>query len=152
MDYTQTVQDVLADFGKNIGLESLQLGEEGYCRMQVDDSLEINFELDSKNGLLLFLTPIAKANPKLYADCLELNMLFRELRGARFILIREANLIALMKAVEVDQLTLSVFEVQLEEFIQVAQNWIDAFSESPEATKENEEKPAITHTHLTNRA
>ena len=134
------VQDILKQFGKIIDLEPLALNEEGSCRLVFDGDTELNLELDDASDSLLLISPVAPAHEDMFADLLELNLFWAQMHGARFVLLREAGVVALMRRLAVNELDTPTFESALESFLTTVDIWSKAFEET-EKRSTQEEKP-----------
>ncbi len=131
MNNYQKMQQILQHFGKQVALDSLKLNDEGSCRLFFDNEVEINLELDDATDSLLLISPIVKANEALYADMLELNLFWGQLKGCRFILLKNAGVLALMRRLSVKRLDQQHFEKTLETFLETVSIWKKAFEDSP---------------------
>lgn len=131
MNNYQKMQQILQQFGKQVALDSLKLNDEGSCRLFFDNQVEVNLELDDTTDSILFISPIAKANEALYADMLELNLFWGQLKGCRFILLKNAGVLALMRRRSVDRLNQELFEKTLETFLETVSVWKKAFEGNP---------------------
>lgn len=125
------IQQILKQFGERIALETLELNEDGSCRIIFDNHLEVNLEMDDVTDSLLLISPVVKADEELFADALELNLFWGQLHGCRFILLRSANVLALMRRLSIKKLNLAIFEETLEMFLETVAVWRTAFEDSP---------------------
>jgi hypothetical protein len=131
MNNHEKIQQILKQFGERIALEALELNDDGSCRIIFDSHLEVNLELDDVTDSLLLISPVVKADEELFADALELNLFWGQLHGCRFILLRNANVLALMRRLSIKELELSAFEETLEMFLETVTVWRKAFEDSP---------------------
>lgn len=127
----EKIQRLLKDFGKRTALEALELNKDGSCKILFDNYLEVNLELEDVTDSLLLISPVAEANEELFADALELNLFWGQLRGCRFVLLRSADMLALMRRLSITDLDSDTFEATLETFLETVTVWKKAFEDSP---------------------
>lgn len=153
MEYKKTLQNILATFAQRIGHKPLTLDKQGYIRITIKERMEVRLTIDEEHEALQLIASIAPDNPEIYADLLELNRFRTQLAGARFILLREAESIALLKHIEIANLTLQEFEMLFEEFLNIAQKWSNTFSEEPlEDTDDSNNISSLIMNDIFNRA
>lgn len=152
MEYKQTLQNILTKFKKDIAREPLTLVDNIYSHITIDGQREVLLNLDEENGALQLISPIAPDNPELYADLLELNMFRKQLAGARFVLIRDINSIALLRHIEIKNLTLQEFEVLIEKSLGIAQKWSEPFEKNTNPTDDSDKTPMLVMDEIFNRA
>lgn len=131
-----TIQKILKEFGKILDLEALALNEGGGCRLMFDNDLEVNLELDDATDSLLLISPVAKGSEELFADALELNLFWGELNGCRFALLRDANILTMLRRISVEGLSTVTFEAELDKFLETVMVWRLAFKRAPQQKKD----------------
>lgn len=131
MNNHKEIQQIIKQFGERIALETLELNEDGSCRIIFDNHLEVNLEVDDVTDSLLLISPVVKADEELFADALELNLFWGQLHGCRFILLRSAGVLALMRRLSIKKLDMATFEETLEMFLETVTVWRTAFEDSP---------------------
>ena len=107
----------------------------GKTKRTIKSKKTVRLDIDEENGSLQLITPISPDNPEHYADLLELNAFRNQLAGARFVLLREEGSIALLKHVEIKNLTLQEFELIFEEFLTISQKWSETFTQKDSKNK-----------------
>lgn len=153
MEYKNTLQNLLTKFAKNIDHEPFTFDERGYSRITIKGKPTVRLDIDEKNGSLQLITPVSPDNPELYADLLEINAFRNQLVGARFVLLREEQSIALLKHVEIKDLTLKEFELLFEEFLVIAQKWKETFAlRNPKVPNNSDKVQALVMDDVFNRA
>ncbi|WP_074217866.1 type III secretion system chaperone [Halodesulfovibrio marinisediminis] len=131
MNNRQKVQHILTEFSKHVELESIKLNKDGSCRLFFDKHIEVNLELDDTTESLFIISPVIEAHEDLYADALELNLFWGQLKGSRFVLLRNINVLALMRRLSIETLEIETFEETLEQFLETITVWRKAFEENP---------------------
>ncbi|MEO1019673.1 MAG: type III secretion system chaperone [Pseudomonadota bacterium] len=118
--------ELLANFGRSIGLPDLVADEEGYCALSFDE-LAVNLQLDpATRELLIFahLGEIDDDDPSaLYARMLAANSFWQGTGGATLGIEPETQAVFLARTVSVRVLDDAAFEALLEGFIQQAEHW-----------------------------
>lgn len=153
MEYKNTLRNLLTKFAKNIDHEPFTFDERGYSRITIKGKTTVRLDIDEKNGSLQLITPVSPDNPELYADLLEINAFRNQLVGARFVLLREEQSIALLKHVEIKNLTLKEFELLFEEFLVIAQKWKETFAlRNPKLSDNSDKVQALVMDDVFNRA
>lgn len=153
MEHKNTLRNLLTKFAENIDHEPFTFDEKGYSRITIKGKVSVRLETDEENKSLQLVTLVSPDNPEIYADILEINAFRNQLAGARFVLLREERSIALLKHVEIEDLTLQKFELIYEEFLAIAQKWRETFAlRSPEEIDNSDKFQSIVMDDIFNRA
>lgn len=153
MEYKNTLRNLLTKFAENIDHEPFTFDEGGYSRITIKGKTSVRLDIDEKNRSLQLVTLVSSDNPEIYADLLEINAFRNQLAGARFVLLREERSIALLKHIEIEDLTLQKFELIFEEFLAIAQKWRETFAlRNPEETDNSDKIQSIVMDDIFNRA
>jgi len=152
MKTKNALQNILSRFGKIEPENPLAQQCEGYSTITVDSKRTVRLIFDETKGTLQLISPVCRDNPEIYADMLELNMFRDQLAGARFILLRETDSLALLKHIEINDLTAQEFEVLFEEFLDIALKWSETFSNYGDSDDDNDSVPTLIMDDIFNRA
>lgn len=153
MKQENPLRNLLTTFAQNIDHEPFTFDERGYSRITIKGKRTVRLDIDEKNGSLQLITPISPDNPEIYADLLEINAFRNQLVGARFVLLREEQSIALLKHVEIKDLTLQNFEMIFKEFLVLAQKWTETFAvKLPEKIQSSDKAQSVVMEDIFNRA
>jgi hypothetical protein len=118
-------QDLLAEFGRSIGLGEFALDEDNYCALLIDEGLVINIEFDERERQLVLYSLLGEAagdQLAVYERLLKANYLGRECGGATFG-IRPDQSVVLSQSLAVPGLELKDFTARLERFINEVEAW-----------------------------
>ncbi|KAF1077080.1 type III secretion system chaperone [Halodesulfovibrio sp. MK-HDV] len=153
MEYKNTLRNLLTEFAENIDHGPLTFDESGYSRITIKGNLSVRLDIDEANGSLQLVTIVSPDNPEIYADLLEINAFRNQLAGARFVLLREEGNIALLKHVEIEDLTLQKFELIFTEFLAIAQKWTETLAlRDPEEIDDSDKTQPLEMDDVFNRA
>jgi len=123
----ERVNDVIGQFGKDVGIEGLCLDERGYCCLFFDD-IGINLEIDEENETLFlyaYLGDLPKEGERLplYETLLDANMFNFSPGGVTIGIDTEQNLIALSMLIPAVALDVRSFTKTMEQIISRVQYW-----------------------------
>ncbi|MEJ0019479.1 MAG: type III secretion system chaperone [Acetobacteraceae bacterium] len=123
MPYRGAVQQIIAEFGKTIGIDDLSLDEEGYCCLVVDQDNVVNIELDEAAPRLLFYSIVGRPAEGRYKLLLEANYLGQGTGGGTLGLQPGSGAIVLSREVPLALLDVPTFSTALERFINLTEFW-----------------------------
>ena len=143
-----TVQQILGDFGKTIGLDGLELDGEGYCCLMIDNDLVINIEFDEPGVRLMLYSKLGRPGPDRLAaltEIMEANYLGRGTDGATLGIEPGSGAIVLSREVPVAGIDVPGFSNALERFVNMAESWTKRLGEasSPAPPSEAPEHPPV---------
>ena len=121
------MEGVLADFGAAIGISDLRLDEDRRCNLMIDD-VAVSFEL-GKDDESLYIYSLLGPTPNRDADALHVALLhanysFEGTRGSTLGIDPQSGAIVLMREERLEFLRLANFESVVEEFVDVAERWM----------------------------
>jgi hypothetical protein len=143
----RAIQALIGEFGRSIGLPDLELDEDNYCALLIDEGLVINMEFDEESRQLLLYSLLGQAagdTRSVYERLLQANYVGRECGGATFGL-RPDNSVVLSQSLAVPGLDLKDFTARLERFVNEVEAWTKQLSQLGAAseTAPAEEFPVI---------
>jgi hypothetical protein len=125
----EAVSNLLKELGRHIGLEQMELDEDGQCTLAFDEEIVVTFVADPDGGLnaVSFVGEIPESGGmSLVTALLEENFLPSNHGGARFALEPNSNRIVLVTRWDAQKTDLSLFSNQLESYV----NSIDAMQKA----------------------
>jgi hypothetical protein len=120
----ETVNQVLGEFGKQIGLDDLRLDDNGYAALAFD--VVVNLEYDEEPERLLMSAYLGEPQGerlKTYELLLDANFCWQGTAGATLSLERETGGIVLFQALPARALERQALEAALETFVNTADAW-----------------------------
>jgi hypothetical protein len=139
-----TVQGLLGEFGRTIGLDDLELDEDDYCALLIDDSLVINMEFDDAGNKLVLYSLIgepAGERTAAYDRLLRANYLGRETGAASLSLHPDGKGVVLSQWLPMPGLDGKRFTTELERFVNQTEAWTKRLPQLA-ASSEGEPAPA----------
>ena len=128
----EAVNQELGELGRQIGLDDLQLDENGYAALAFDDVV-VNFELDEDGERLLMSAYLGEPQGdllKTYELLLDANFCWQGTGGGTLSLERETGGIVLFQSLPTRTLDLHTLETTLETFVNSAEAWTLQLAES----------------------
>lgn len=125
MSDRNSIQALLAEFGRSIGITDLAFDASGYCILVFDDALVVNMEIDeAEQGLLLYsLVGNPAGEPGIIYEAL-LRANFRaSQQDAPIFGMADGKGITLSKRIPLAGLELSSFNSALEQFVNAVEHW-----------------------------
>jgi hypothetical protein len=135
----EAANNLLKEFGRNIGLDQLELDEEGQCTLAFDDDIVVTFVVDSENGLNIvsYIGELPETGAEYFVKALlEENFLPSNHGGTRFAIEPNSNRVVMVGRWDAEKTDISLLTSQLESCV----NTIDAMQKTMNAT--NFDKPA----------
>jgi len=115
--------DLLASFGKTVGIDNLT-HDEGYCCLFFD---EVVVNLEERDGILFLYTTVGQlpenGREKLYAALLNANCFYKGTQGATLGADEKAGIVMLSYQTVLSVLDDATFEKIVENFVNVADTW-----------------------------
>jgi Tir chaperone protein (CesT) family len=139
----ETVNKVLGEFGKQIGLDDLRLDDNGYAALAFDDVV-VNLEFDADLERLLMSAYLGEPQGdrlKTYELLLDANFCWQGTAGGTLSLERETGGIVLFQQLPARALDLRALEAALETFVNTADAWTLQIAQAAEAAA----APAADH-------
>lgn len=139
MDIDPNLQALVFELGAHIGLDGLELDQEGFAALRFDEHLIVNLQaLPDEDALMLYvdLGPPASGE-ELYESLLKANLFWRSTLGATLSLSSDSP----PHAVLAKEFQWRVFEFGefislLERFVATSEDWSELVKGSPEDQKE----------------
>lgn len=126
MSDRHTVQGLLGEFGRTIGLDGLELDEDDYCALLIDNSLVVNMEFDEAGKKLVLYSLIGEPNGErtaAYDQLLRANYLGRETGAASLGLHPDGKGVVLSQWLPMHGLDGERFTTELERFVNQTEAW-----------------------------
>lgn len=124
---TEQVQQILAEFGRGIGLDGLALDANGYCCLGFDEVV-VNIEWVPRSEQLMLYCHLgfapAQAEAAWYRELLEANHFFRGTGGATLGVDPATQAVALVQPLALAALTPARLEAELQGFVDGAEAWV----------------------------
>lgn len=136
---------LLSDFGNTIGIPDLQADSSGICMLAFDDIEVVIQHIQDGDILLLYgyLGPIPPDNQaSLFEFLLSANSFFRDTGGSTIGIDKITNAIGLHIAYPIVALDNQSFENLLENFVNLAESWIDKIDRFPAILSETSISPS----------
>ena len=135
------MQSILKEFGASVGIPDLEPDDEQRCNLMFDD-VALSFELglgDESIYVYSLLGAVADDDARaVYAELLHANYAFAATRGSTLSVDPQSGGIVLMREEPLDNLRLPKFEAVIEEFVTVAEQWMQRIERGDfEARPEN---------------
>jgi len=143
MSERHTINGLLQEFGRTIGIPDLDLDDEGYCILVIDEKLVINMEFDQLGQQLLIYSLVGETSgdaARVHEQMLRSNYLGRDTGGATLGLRPEDGGVVLSQWVAVPGLDLPRFTAILETFVNQVDDWTRRLPELG-ATRDTESPP-----------
>ena len=121
-----TVQALLGEFGRTIGLDGLELDEDDYCALLIDDAHVINMEFDEAGKKLVLYSLIGEPmgeRTAAYDQLLRANYLGRETGAASLGLHPDGRGVVLSQWLPLQGLDGERFTMELERFVNQTESW-----------------------------
>jgi len=137
----EAVSNLLKELGKHIGLDQLELDDEGQCTLAFDEDIVITFVADPDGGLnaVSFVGELPESGAESFVKgLLEENFLPSNHGGARFAIEPNSNRVVMVGRWDAQKTDIGLLSSQLEACV----NTIDAMQKTMAATKFDEQVPA----------
>ncbi|WP_185961354.1 type III secretion system chaperone [Telmatospirillum sp. J64-1] len=143
MQNLEQAQQILAEFGRTIGLEELTFDAYGYCCLGFDNVL-VNMELVPQAQQLMLYAHLGlapqPASAELYESLLEANHFFRGTGGATIGVDPATRSIALVYALPLPSLTPVLLEAEIKGFVDIAESWMTRLDQPAGGTDTSEQQ------------
>ena len=149
MSHPDAFGQILAQFGRTIGLDDLALDDEGYAALAIDNKLIVNLERDPNGERVLLYCAVGEpaGTPlEAYAMLLEANYLNRGTGGATLGLAPGSDMIVLSLFVPLASLDLPRFTRTIETFLTAAEQWSARMPHLGSGDPRTEEKSGAAET------
>lgn len=123
--------DLIAEFGRRIGLPRLELGREGICSVVVGDRIEISFEGAPASESLTMtghLGPLPSDRSDFLLSLLRANHNGDATDGGAIALDPRSGELVLTKRIDLTGLQIEAFAAGVERFVQFVTFWLDYLS------------------------
>lgn len=143
----ETINEVLAEFGQQIGLDGLQLDHNGYAAVAFDDVV-VNLEYDGDRERLILCAYLGQPEGdrlKAYELLLDANFCWQGTGGGTLSLERDTGGVVLFDALATRMLEAEELETKLEAFVNTAEAWTAQLGRiAPAAAEEDGGLPSRT--------
>ena len=131
-------EDLMAAFGRELGIPELGQGRDGVCNIEVD-GMSVSFMAMSRTGQLVTWADVCVAPPEgreqLYQMLMEAMFMGRATAGGSFSIDRETGNVYLHRFDTLQTLDLDSFKAMLEKFVNVLEEWRQRIADfRPDAT------------------
>lgn len=137
----EAVNNLLKELGKHIGLEQLELDEDGQCTLAFDEEIVVTFVADPDGGLnaVSFVGELPESGAESFVKALlEENFLPSNHGGGRFAMEPNSNRVVMVGRWDAQKTDLGFLSAQLESFV----NSIDAMQKAMAETTFDEPSSA----------
>jgi hypothetical protein len=120
------MQQLLASFGREVGLPDLSFDDEGHCVLGID-AVVVNLEHDRSGGRLLLYSHLGTASGDLaavYASLLRASYLGGGIAGLTLGLRPADDAVVISRWLETAMLDLPMFQSALQTFVDTAEAWM----------------------------
>lgn len=122
----ELANNIIAEFGRNVGIEGLALDEQGYCCLRFD-SLDTHFQYDASTESLVLFTRVGVLEEESLteglADMMSANLFWGGTRGATLAYQPGDNFVFLQAKTLVQGIDFRQFEHWISEFVASAEYW-----------------------------
>ena len=126
---SETIHEILAALGRQMGIDGLGLDENLTCRLVFDDAVVVDMEYaEAPNTLFLYTNPAPLPiadRAEFYEKLLEANMFGQDTAGAVFAVNEVAGGIVLFYSLDLAGTDFEGFYQALETFVNTAEAWKD---------------------------
>lgn len=123
------LKDILAELGKQIGLDDVKLDENGLCRLVFDKNYIVDIEEAEDKKTVHIYSPICiiptEGKEALYATILEANLFGQGTGGATFAIDQNLNEVLLFRTLDIEKTDYQDFANELEEFVGWVATWME---------------------------
>ena len=145
---SSVLNNLLREFGSAIGIPDLKLDEEYRCNMMFDE-VPVSFELGDGDESVYIYSLLGQVPDdgleRFYAELLHANYLFTESGGSTLGVDSKSGNVVLLREERLESMRLSTLESVAEEFVSVAEAWMNRLSnganESPAPPGEPASEP-----------
>ncbi|OBQ51911.1 type III secretion system chaperone [Halodesulfovibrio spirochaetisodalis] len=146
MDSTNYISELIEQLGFSLELEELELDENNFCSVDVQN-ITILLQWEEKTQRLLLSSAVGELGEGHFQEfavkLLQANYVWNDTRGASLALDADAELIVLCQWVDVRCLEYPAFYDAFEVFVNLTRNWKDALPELFESTAQSVENESI---------
>ncbi len=123
------LKDIIAELGKQMGLDNVKLDENGLCRLVFDKNYIVDIEeAEDKKTVHIYsaigIIPL-EGKEALYTKILEANLFGQGTGGATFAIDPNLSEVILFKSLNIEKTDYQDFANELEEFV----NWVATWTE-----------------------
>ena len=132
----EAVNNLLKELGRHIGLDQLELDEEGQCTLAFDEDIVVTFVADPDGGLnaVSFVGELPESGAEAFVkELLAENFLPSNHGGARFAIEPNSNRVVMVRRWDAQTTDVNQFSTHLEAFV----NTIDAMQKTMADTQFN---------------
>lgn len=135
------VQHIIGAFGRTTGIDDLELDQDGYCCLLIDQDLVINIELDEPGQRLLFYSVVGTPEAHRLPMLMQANYLGRGTGGATLGLQPDSGAAVLSREIPIAQLDVPDFSAALERFVNTTEEWVKRLREPAPMNDDGEFPP-----------
>lgn len=134
MSIKDTINDLISQFGRQLGIEELALDDNGFCALEFDRAIPLQLQIHPDQERLIVFAEVGFL-PEEPAIETTLNLLranyFWQGTGGGTLSIGEEGAVVLLREVRVEGITYAAFEKLLGTFLDVAEFWQKQLQSSP---------------------
>ncbi len=158
-DTTKLLADLIAGLGKSLGMDDLQLDEDGFCCLGFDDAITVTMYADDASGAVVLSSELGEVDEEqedeLLRSMLHANFAWRETGGIGTLSLapredEQAPVVAcMMHQVPLRGLDEAAFTALFDKFLETAEAWtefivqFDDDDEAPEAAPPVQAEPHL---------
>ena len=150
---TKMLNDLLAQLGKSMQLDDLQLDEDGFCSVGFDDRITITVHSDSEAGTAVFSAEIGTIPPDneldLYRAMLQANFAWNQTGGIGTLCLAPDDenpaprMASIMHQTPVRSLDEASFQNLFDQFLETAEAWTNYIEDFRGDAPDQEDAPAV---------
>lgn len=127
MSHRESLQKLLNEFARDIGLSELTLDPNGLSTLLFDDTLMLHLQLNEMTGKLMLFSTIGmipeQGREAFYADMLQANLFWQQTGGATLALEKSTQAAVLVYEYSLAGLDQAGFQGLIKQFIDVVEDW-----------------------------
>jgi len=135
-----TYEELIAEFGKKVGLDYLKPNEDGLCEIDTDfATVNIQYVEETEMVLLTGLVrPVEdEPSPKFLRSLLEANFMFQRTHGATLSIDPDSNAVMLVRFERLSDLDCDRFALIVRRFLEAMQEWMKKEDDPKEESSSN---------------
>ena len=142
---SSVLNNLLREFGSAIGIPDLQLDEAYRCNMMFDE-VPVSFELGDGDESVYIYSLLGQVPDdgleRFYAELLHANYLFAESGGSTLGVDSKSGNVVLLREERLESMRLSTLESVAEQFVSVAEAWMNRLSDGANESPAPRGEPA----------
>lgn len=120
-------EELIRQFGARVGLPEMKLDEVGLCRVVLDETVNLDFELSSDGQMLYIYSALPPIDQEIATELMKAlisaNYALHRSCNCRFAFDENANEFLLLETISGNQMDLETFDQILQNFARTATTW-----------------------------